>query len=207
MSELIPFSYESHVLRVEPDVDGEPIFHANDLCALLGYKNPRDAVRRHVEEDDVVKRDVIDSLGRTQMANWVREPGMWSLILGSETEQAKRIKRWVTSEVLPQIRKTGGYQVDPDTIAIPKDEYIALLETQVAALKAKTSFQPGPRAWTEEEDRQLIELRRQGLGFTRIGYRLGRSESSCKHRWQRLSLRHAAVLEQQGEMFTQGGAA
>lgn len=89
--------------------NGEPLFHANDLCAVLEYVNPRDALRRHVEKDDVVKRDTIDSMGRTQQSNFVLEAGMWALMLGSETPKAKEVKRWVTSEVLPSIRKTGSY--------------------------------------------------------------------------------------------------
>ena len=104
------FSYQDKRVSVVPDEHGEPLFHANELCALLGYSNPWDAVRRHVDEDDLVKREVIDSLGRKQMANWVREPGMWALVLGSETKDAKRVKRWVTHEVLPAIRKTGRYE-------------------------------------------------------------------------------------------------
>lgn len=96
-------------VRIQNDEAGNPLFQANDLCSLLAYKNPHDAVRRHVETDDLVKREVIDARGRTQLANFVREPGMWALILGSETEQAKAVKRWVTSEVLPAIRKTGRF--------------------------------------------------------------------------------------------------
>lgn len=109
--QVLPFVYESNVLRVELGQDGEPLFHAGDLCAILAYSNPRDAVARHVEEDDVVKRDAIDTLGRTQQVNYVREPGLWSLVLGSHAPNAKPIKRWVTAEVLPSIRKTGGYRM------------------------------------------------------------------------------------------------
>lgn len=108
---LVAFSYQDAPLRVEIDEDGQPLFHAGDLCKILGYANPRDAVRRHAHEGDIVKRDVIDSLGRKQQVNFLREPGMWSLILGSETAAAKPVKRWVTADVLPSIRKTGEYIV------------------------------------------------------------------------------------------------
>lgn len=120
-------------VRIQNDEAGNPLFQANDLCSLLAYKNPHDAVRRHVETDDLVKREVIDARGRTQLANFVREPGMWALILGSETEQAKAVKRWVTSEVLPAIRKTGRFakvgagETAPQTALTP-DEYRELLE-------------------------------------------------------------------------------
>jgi len=91
-----------------------------------------------------------------------------------------------------------GGRRNPETIAIPKDEYIALLKAQVAALKAQTSLGPGPRAWTPEEDQSLIDLRRQGLGFARIGYQLGRSKDACRNRWLR-------IQRNQGDLFA-GGA-
>ena len=106
---LQPFNFESHALRVQMDEHGQPWFNASDVCAVLDYANPRKAVDDHVDKDDVTKRDVIDSLGRTQSANHINESGLYALILGSHKEQAKRFKRWVTSEVLPTIRKTGSY--------------------------------------------------------------------------------------------------
>lgn len=111
MSDLAVFSFhEAHDVRVIIE-NGEPLFHANDLCAVLEYTNPRDALRRHVETYDVVKRDTIDRMGRTQSSNFVVEGGMWSLILGSHTAKSKDVKKWVTSEVLPTIRKTGSYSL------------------------------------------------------------------------------------------------
>ena len=66
-------------------------------------------MERHVAEDDVGKRDTIDNLGRAQLTNHVNESGLYALILGSTLPSAKVFKRWVTSEVLPAIRKTGKY--------------------------------------------------------------------------------------------------
>ena len=111
MNAISTFTFhENYNVRIITLDNGDFLFHANDLCLVLKYVNPRDAVRRHVEKDDVVKHDTIDSMGRTQQSNFVLEAGMWALILGSETEQAKLVKRWVTSEVLPTIRKTGRYE-------------------------------------------------------------------------------------------------
>jgi prophage antirepressor-like protein len=104
----LSFSYQNHPLRVEQDTDGEPLFHAGDLCSLLKHTNNRLAVRQYVDEEDVTKRYTLTAGGR-QESIFVREPGMWSLILGSHAPGAKPIKRWVTSEVLPAIRKTGQY--------------------------------------------------------------------------------------------------
>lgn len=76
--------------------------------------NTRDALARHVDSNyDVVKRDIIDNLGRTQSASFVTESGLYALIFGSKLESAKEFKRWVTSEVLPTIRKTGRYETKP----------------------------------------------------------------------------------------------
>lgn len=113
LPQISTFSFhDDHQVRVLFE-NGEPLFHANDLCVILEYSNPHDAVRRHVEKDDLVKREVIDKLGRKQNNNFVLEAGMWALMLGSETPKAKEVKKWVTSKVLPAIRKTGQYTVKP----------------------------------------------------------------------------------------------
>lgn len=98
-------------VRVAASVNGNPLFCAVDVCNALGYANGRDAIAKHVSDDDVAKRDIIDSLGRTQSASFVNESGLYSLIFGSKLESAKAFKKWVTSEVLPSIRKHGGYIV------------------------------------------------------------------------------------------------
>lgn len=87
----------------------EPLFCAADICRALGYTNGRKAISDHCEEDDVTKRDIIDNLGRTQSASFVNESGLYALIFGSKLDNAKQFKKWVTSEVLPAIRKTGSY--------------------------------------------------------------------------------------------------
>lgn len=96
-------------IRTVMNENNEPLFCASDVCKALGYANGRDAIAKHVSEDDVAKCDIIDSLGRTQSASFVNESGLYSLIFGSKLESAKAFKRWVTSEVLPSIRKTGSY--------------------------------------------------------------------------------------------------
>ena len=88
-----------------------PLFCAMDLCKALGYSNGRDAVAKHVDDDDVAKCDATDSLGRKQQLTYVTESGMYSLVIGSKLKTAKQFKKWVTSEVLPSIRKTGSYSI------------------------------------------------------------------------------------------------
>ena len=92
------------------DEKGEPWFVGKDVARRLGYINHRKALRDHVDEED--RKDGVtirDSIGRDQEATFINESGLYSLILASKLPQAKAFKRWVTREVLPQIRKTGGY--------------------------------------------------------------------------------------------------
>ena len=112
MSTLIPFQFESHALRVQVDEAGQPWFNASDACAALDLGNPRQALDSHVDSEDVQKMDTLTPGGR-QRQNHVNESGLYALILGSTKDAAKRFKRWVTSEVLPSIRKTGAYSATP----------------------------------------------------------------------------------------------
>lgn len=88
----------------------EIYFVGKDVAEALGYANPRDAIRNHVDEEDkgVAKRD---TLGGAQDVTTINESGLYSLVLTSKLPNAKRFKRWVTSEVLPALRRDGGYMV------------------------------------------------------------------------------------------------
>lgn len=106
-----------------------PEFCAMDVCKALGYSNGRDAVAKHVDADDVAKRDTIDTIGRNQLLTYVNESGMYALVLGSKLKEAKKFKHWVTSEVLPSIRKHGAYMTETtiDSIIADPDNGIRLL--------------------------------------------------------------------------------
>lgn len=104
----LSFCFESNSVRVFGD-NVNPIFVATDVCKALQFKDPINAVKRHVDSDDIVKQSITDSLGRKQVVNCVNESGLYALIFGSKLASAKRFKKWVTSEVLPSIRKTGSY--------------------------------------------------------------------------------------------------
>lgn len=112
-SEVQVFNFENNNVRIQTDENGQPWFNANDVCAALELANPRDALAKHVDSDDVAKRDIIDSLGRAQQTNHINESGVYALIMGSTKPEAKSFKRWVTSEVLPTLRKTGSYTIEP----------------------------------------------------------------------------------------------
>jgi len=96
-------------VRTLVDERGEPWFVATDICKILNIKNSRRAVKEMVDEDDVRKTYTIDKLGRRQETTVVNESGLYSLILRSNKPEAKKFKKWVTAEVLPAIRKHGGY--------------------------------------------------------------------------------------------------
>lgn len=94
------------------NIDNEPWFVGRDVAEVLGYSNTRDAISKHVDEEDkgVAK---CDTPSGAQQMTIINESGMYSLILSSKLPDAKKFKRWVTSEVLPTIRKTGSYNL-PD---------------------------------------------------------------------------------------------
>lgn len=106
---IVPFEYQGVSLTVIADDSGAPEFEASTLCALLGYSNPWDATAKHVKKDDLVKREVVDSLGRKQRKNFIKERGMWRLVMKSEAPNADAVQDWIAGDVLPSIRKTGGY--------------------------------------------------------------------------------------------------
>jgi len=90
------------------EINGEPWFVGKDIAAALGYSNTADAITKHVdvEDKDIAK---CDTLGGIQNLTVINESGVYALVFGSKLESAKRFKRWITSEVLPAIRKTGHY--------------------------------------------------------------------------------------------------
>lgn len=91
------------------EINGEPWFVGKDVAEALGYNEPHKAIQRHVDKDDGMKRPVTDSTGRKQETWLINESGLYSLILSSKLPSAKEFKHWVTSEVLPSIRKNGAY--------------------------------------------------------------------------------------------------
>ena len=92
-------------------INGEPWFVGKDIAAALGYKESAKAIREHIDDEDKGV-SVLDTPGGKQKTVIINESGMYSLILSSKLEGAKRFKRWVTSEILPSIRKTGAYATD-----------------------------------------------------------------------------------------------
>lgn len=127
-------------------IEGEPWFVGRDVAHSLGYVEPHKALSRHIDEDDGMKHPLIDSMGRKQEAVFINESGLYSLILSSKLETSKNFKRWVTSEVLPAIRKTGSYSVVPKNfaealrLAADQAEQIEKQSQLIGELKPKADY-------------------------------------------------------------------
>ena len=104
-------------------INGEPWFVGKDVAVALGYKDTSDALKKHVDSEDKLTRQFADS-GQNREMYVINESGMYALIFGSKLESAKRFKHWVTSEVLPAIRKTGKYEMVPDN-PLPKAQSVS----------------------------------------------------------------------------------
>ena len=156
---------EFGTVRTATDDKGDPWFCAKDLCDVLGYKKSSDSVKQHVRYDDTMKRGVWVEVGKKKDGTpakrltpmiFVNESGFYALVLGSKLATAVKFKDWVTSVVLPQIRKTGGYI--PVKEGESEEETIRNAEEILrATLKKKEELLEQQRKLIEEQD---VEIRR-----------------------------------------------
>lgn len=153
MNNIKTFNFEDLPVRTTT-VDNEPYFVGNDVAQILGYEDYRGAINKKVDSDDKL-RSQIDHAGQKRNVTLINESGLYSLIFSSKLESAKRFKRWVTSEVLPSIRKHGIYATDnvieqtiqnPDYIIHVLTEFKKeregrlVAEQQVNELKPKATY-------------------------------------------------------------------
>ena len=141
MKEVQVFNFEQSNVRTMM-IDNEPYFVGKDIAEVLGYSNPQKAIRDHIDNDDKTVNESFTVNGTKIIL--INESGVYSLIFGSKLDSAKRFKKWVTSEVLPSIRKTGGYQMQPQ-FNVPQTLSEALrlsadLAEQNAELKPKAEL-------------------------------------------------------------------
>ena len=153
-NELSVFNFEGKDMRVV-EIDGAPWWIGNEVATILGYSNPRDALRIHVDEDDknsVVIRDGIPGNPNKAVIN---ESGLYALIIGSKLPTAKKFKHWVTSEVLPSLRKHGTYIVGQENLELSNEELIA------KALVAANSVleERAKRIAALEHERNMLEAK------------------------------------------------
>lgn len=111
MNDLVIFNNEEFGSVRTIVIDDEPWFIGKDVAVALGYKDTSDALKVHVDSEDKLSRSIADS-GQNRKMYVINESGLYSLILSSKLKKAKQFKHWVTSEVLPSIRKTGSYSID-----------------------------------------------------------------------------------------------
>ena len=119
--QALSFSFENNAVRTlgTPET---PLFVALDVGGALGHTNPRKAIKDHVDPEDLIKVEIETNGGR-QTVNAVNESGLYALIFGSKLDTAKRFKRWVTSEVLPAIRRTGRYETAQSAQISTSEQY------------------------------------------------------------------------------------
>lgn len=147
MNEVQLFNFENHEVR-SLLVDDEPWFVGKDVAEILSYSNTRKALTDHVDDEDKMDGVTIrDSIGRNQKPVLINESGLYSLVLSSKLPSAKKFKRWVTSEVLPALRKTGQYQVKElsgsELMAkalIEAQNVLAAKDNQIEEMKPKALF-------------------------------------------------------------------
>ena len=134
-------------IRVVRNEQGEPLFCLKDVCEELGLQTKQ--VVRRLMDDVFSKHPIVDSLGRTQQATFVNEDGLYDTILESRKPEAKRFRKWVTSEVLPDIRRHGGYIVamadEPDEVIIARalqltHNRLQKREKEIATLRPKAEY-------------------------------------------------------------------
>ncbi len=145
MNELQVFENEEFGKVRTLTIDNEPWFVGKDVTEALGFVNSRDAIATHVFLEDKGV-EIIDTLGGKQTMTIINESGLYALVFGSRLESAKRFKHWVTSEVLPSIRKTGSYQMQPEgkkllALAILEAQKVIEEQTvQIEEMKPKAIF-------------------------------------------------------------------
>lgn len=146
MNEVQLFNFESHEVR-SLLLNNEPWFVGKDVAEALGYSKARNAIATHIDSEDKKDAPIQGTLGGVQEMTVINESGLYSLVLSSKLPSAKKFKRWVTSEVLPALRKTGQYQVKElsgsELMAkalIEAQSVLAAKDKQIEEMKPKALF-------------------------------------------------------------------
>lgn len=144
MNEMQLFNFKNQSVRTLV-INNEPWFVGKDVCNVLGYQNPSKALQDHVDFEDKLNNETLSSLG--QRGGWIiNESGVYALIFGSKLPDAKKFKHWVTSEVLPKLRKTGSYSAKE----MSSEELMAK-----AFIEAKSIM--------ERQNKEIIEMKPKAL--------------------------------------------
>lgn len=170
MTDIQIFNYQNNEVRTV-ELNGEPWFVLKDVCEVLGISHITDTAKR-MDEDEVGQTEVIDSMGRSQSTYVINESGLYNVILRSDKPEAKPFRKWVTSEVLPSIRKHGAYMtpetlqaaiLNPDTmiqlcqqLKAEQDKNAALSAANSQLTVEKQIMQPKAEYFDELVDRNLL---------------------------------------------------
>lgn len=161
-------------------INNEPWFVGKDVAKALGYENPSKAIRDHVEEEDKkvgvqnVTPYISDNLGRKQYPTFINESGVYSLIFGSKLPTAKKFKHWVTSEVLPTLRKTGKYEIPKDPMSALKlmfeaqtqtNEKVEKQEQRITKLEENSYLTPGQYNYLSKAVQRKVARVKKELGW------------------------------------------
>lgn len=177
------------------EVNNLPYFVGRDIATALGYSNPVSAISQHVDIEDIVKHAIPDSQGFNQKTTLINESGVYSLVFGSKLPTAKAFKRWVTSEVLPSIRKSGSYSLEtslsPAELLLRQSQLLVenerkmqeleskqkTLESELAEVKQRTTANLDQSTIVAYVSRNAIKL-----DVTRYGAMGKKASSLCKKR-------------------------
>lgn len=137
---IVPFDFNGNEIRTSGTA-ADPLFCLVDVCKVLEIDNPSQVLTR-LDSDGVINNEVIDSVGRVQSATFINEPNLYRVIFQSRKPNAKAFQDWVFSEVLPLIRKTGGYQVQPSPLpALPALADYHNMQQSIAAFESTGDIQ------------------------------------------------------------------
>jgi prophage antirepressor-like protein len=139
MNEIIPFGYGDSLVRVVQSENGEPLWVAKDVCEVLGLADTNKAVVKLDEDEKLMRKLFVAGQDREMIC--INESGLYTLILRSNKPEAKPFKKWVTHEVLPSIRKTGGYNMGGSATSIDYAPVLAEVKNFLVGLEAKLDVQ------------------------------------------------------------------
>ena len=189
-NEIQIFNFENNEIRAL-NIDGKPYFVGKDVADILGYTNSSKALADHVDEEDKLNNDSLLSLG--QRGGWlINESGLYSLILSSKMPNAKKFKRWVTSEVLPAIVHKGVYMTDKKAYDITHDRSGATL----ADLLQQAADQ------LKQKDIQIAEMKPKALFADAVAMGLFQiKETSITHSNGTITLTKTAKVTGKGQQY------
>ncbi|MDB0581351.1 BRO-N domain-containing protein [Salinicoccus roseus] len=189
MNELKVFDFENQNVRTVV-VENEPYFVGKDVAEVLGYLKARNAISKHVDNEDKKEAPIQGTLGGTQNMTVINESGLYALIFSSKLDSAKRFKRWVTSEVLPQIRKQGMFMsagVAHEILDNP--EIIKYLAEQVAKINSSNAL------YQQETKQELQNINKSLTGEYVTPQDIDAIQYAIKHKAEK-------ILDRQGMQLT-----